>query len=288
MIEIGPYEIHAIETGRFRLDGGAMFGVVPKVLWEKQTQPDDLNRIPMSMRALLAVDRAAGRVILVDTGAGDKWTSDEIERFAFEIEGDQLGAGLRKRGLSDDDVTDVIITHLHFDHNGGLTRWEDRDAQRATPRFRKAKHWLHAGHYAHATAPTPKDRASFYERDIQPVAEAGLLELVEGDDPKSLIPNVSWFLASGHTPYQMLPRFFDDETALQYVADLFPTAAHLPIPWVMAYDNEPLKTMTEKQQILRDCAEQNLMLFFEHDPQVAAARIDTSGRRPRVKEVVAC
>jgi glyoxylase-like metal-dependent hydrolase (beta-lactamase superfamily II) len=265
-----------------------MFGVVPRVLWERQSQPDELNRIPMSMRALLAVDRSAGRVILVDSGAGDKWTPDEIERFAFEFEGDQLGAGLGKHGLSDDDVTDVIITHLHFDHNGGLTRWADPDTQRATPRFRKARHWLHAGHYAHATAPTPKDRASFYQRDIQPVAEAGLLEVVEGDDPKSPIPNVSWFLANGHTPYQLLPRFFDDQTALQYLADLIPTVAHLPIPWVMAYDNEPLKTMTEKQQILRACAEQNLMLFFEHDPLVAAARIDTAGKHARLGEAVEC
>ncbi len=288
MIEIGPYQIYAIETGRFRLDGGAMFGVVPRVLWERQIKPDELNRIQLAMRSLLAIDRTAGRIILVDTGAGSKWSADEIERFAFEIEDDPLGKGLRSHGLCDDDITDVIVTHLHFDHNGGLTVWEDAGAERARPRFAKAKHWLHAQHYAHATSPTPRDRASFYQRDIKPIAESGLLELVEGDQPESPIANVSWFLASGHTPYQMLPRFFDHRASLQYVADLIPTAAHLPIPWVMAYDNEPLKTMAEKQRILRDCAEHNLMLFFEHDPQVGAARIDVSGKRPKVREAVDC
>lgn len=285
---VGPYEVCALETGRFRLDGGAMFGVVPKVLWERETKPDEHNRVQLAMRSLLAVDRSAGRVVLVDTGAGDKWTRDEIDRFAFELEDDPFGAGLAAHGVRAEDVTDVIVTHLHFDHNGGLTAWDDPQEQRARPRFAKAKHWIHAQHLAHALAPTPKDRASFYRRDFEAVQEAGLFELVDGDVPPSRIPNMSWFVAHGHTPYQILPRFFDDHCSLQYVADLIPTVAHLPISWVMAYDNEPLKTLSEKQEILRDCAERGLILFFEHDPQVAAARIDTSGKRPKVGEIIAC
>ena len=268
MIEIGPYEIHAIETGRFRLDGGAMFGVVPKVLWEKQAKPDEFNRIQLAMRSLLAIDRSAGRVMLVDTGAGNKWNRDEIERFAFEIENDPLQAGLRRYGLAADDVTDVVVTHLHFDHNGGLTVWDDRSDGSAKPRFCKARHWVHAKHVAHALSPTPKDRASFYARDFQPLRDARLLELLEGNLPESPFPHVSWFVAHGHTPFQLLPCFHDDQASLQYLADLIPTTAHLPIPWVMAYDNEPLKTMAEKQRVLRDCARQNLLLFFEHDPVV--------------------
>ena len=288
MIEIGPYEIHAIETGRFRLDGGAMFGVVPKALWQRQCRPDELNRIQLTMRSLLAIDRSAGRVILVDTGAGSKWSSDEIERFAFEIENDPLEAGLRRHGLHAHDVTDVVVTHLHFDHNGGLTEWEDRGDGSAKPRFCKAKHWVHAKHVAHARSPTLKDRASFYARDFQPLLDVGLLELLEGDLPESPFPNVSWFVAHGHTPFQLLPRFHDDQASLQYLADLMPTTAHLPIPWVMAYDNEPLKTMTEKQQVLNDCEQENLLLFFEHDPEVGAARIDVSGKHPRIQERLEC
>lgn len=287
MIRIGPYELHAIETGWFRLDGGAMFGVVPKVLWEKQAPPDELNRIQLAMRSLLAIDRSRGRVILVDTGAGGKWNAEEIERFAFEIEGDRLGAGLRRQGLRDEDVTDVIVTHLHFDHNGGLTVWEDAGQQRARPRFSKARHWLHAGQLAHARRPTLKDRASFYPRDYESVVEAGLFTLLEGEQPESPFANVSWFIAHGHTPYQLLPRFSDGRTSLLYVADEIPTFAHLPIPWVMAYDTEPLKTMQEKQCMLQDCAEHDVILFSEHDPQVAAARIDASGKRPIIRETIA-
>ncbi len=288
MIEIGPYQIHAIETGRFKLDGGAMFGVVPRTLWERKAPPDALNRIQMSMRSLLAIDRAAGRVILVDSGAGNKWTPEQVTRFAFEIEGDPLGTGLRRHGVADEDVTDVIMTHLHFDHNGGLTLWEDAETKKAIPRFSKAKHWIHEDHLAHAQAPTQKDRASFIAEDYEPLIAAGLLEVLSGEQPTSPFPGVSWFIAHGHTPAQMLPRFADGQSCLQYVADLIPTVAHLPIPWVMAYDNEPLRTMAEKREILRDCAEKDLMLFFEHDPEVAAARIDTSGKKPVVRETIAC
>ena len=263
-----------------------MFGVVPRVLWAKPAPPDDRNRIELAMRTLLALDRSAGRVILVDAGAGDKWDADEIDRFALETEGDLLGAGLASLDLGDDDVTDVIVTHLHFDHNGGLTVRDPSEPGPCRPRFRKARHWVHRRQLDHALSPAPKDRASFLERDFTPVHEAGLFEIVTGDGSVSPLPGVSWFVADGHTPGQLLPRFCDDEIRLQYMGDLIPTTAHLPLPWVMAYDNEPLKTAGEKQRVLRECAEQDLILFFEHDPAVAAARIDVSRARPEVKETI--
>lgn len=263
-----------------------MFGVVPKVLWAKPAPPDDRNRIQLAMRTLLALDRSTGRVVLIDTGAGDKWDADEIDRFALEIKGDLLGAGLASFGLADDDVTDVIVTHLHFDHNGGLTLREPGGPGPCRPRFRRARHWVHRRQLDHARSPAPKDRASFLERDFKPVHEAGLFEIVEGDGSVSPLSNVSWFVADGHTPGQLLPRFHDDQVRLQYVGDLIPTTAHLPVPWIMAYDNEPLKTAGEKRRVLRECGEQGLILFFEHDPNVAAARIDVSRTRPEVEGTV--
>jgi len=286
MLRIGPYELHAIVTGRLRLDGGAMFGVVPKALWAKPAPPDDRNRVQLAMRSLLAIDRSTGRVILIDTGAGDKWDADEIDRFAFEIEGDLLGAGLASFGLDDDDVTDVIVTHLHFDHNGGLTVRGPGGPGPCRPRFRKARHWVHQRQLDHARSPAPKDRASFLEGDFTPVQEAGLFEIVTGDGSVSPLPGVSWFVADGHTPGQLLPRFHDDQVRLHYMGDLIPTTAHLPVPWIMAYDNEPLKTAGEKQRVLQECGEQGLILFFEHDPKVAAARIDLSRTRPEVKATI--
>ena len=286
MLRIGPYDLHAVVTGWLRLDGGAMFGVVPKVLWGNRAPPDDRNRITLAMRTLLALDRSTGRVILVDTGAGDKWDADEIDRFALEVEGDLLGAGLASLGLGDDDVTDVIVTHLHFDHNGGLTVQDPGKPGACRPRFQQARHWVHQRQLDHARSPVPKDRASFLGRDFAPVQEAGLFEIVTGDGPVSPLPGVSWFVADGHTPGQLLPQFHDDETRLHYMGDLIPTTAHLPVSWIMAYDNEPLKTAEEKRRILENCGEQGLILFFEHDPEVAAARIDVSRRRPEVKETI--
>ncbi len=287
MLAVGSYELHAIESGHFRLDGGAMFGVVPKVLWAPLTPPDALNRIGLAMRCLVAIDRRAGRVILVDSGAGQKWTEQENERFAFSGGPDPLGAGLSALGIHDQDITDVVVTHLHFDHNGGLTRWEDDPGTRAVPRFGNAVHWLHAGHLAHARQPGLKDRASFYGRDFEPLLERELFRMVDGRGGPSPLPGVSWLVANGHTPCQLLPRFEDDHLAVQFVADLIPTTAHLPPPWVMAYDNEPLKTIAEKQALYRECAAGDLLLFFEHDPEVAAARIDVSGRRPALQEPIA-
>jgi glyoxylase-like metal-dependent hydrolase (beta-lactamase superfamily II) len=263
-----------------------MFGVVPRVMWETVSPPDELNRIQLVMRTLLVKDHKSGRVILVDTGGGGKWSPTETERFALETQEDGLGAGLAAAGLSDDDVTDVLVTHLHFDHNGGLTRWADADKQIAVPRFAKARVWAHRVHVEHAGAPTDKDRASFLARDFEPVREAGLLNLIEGDPPDCPFDGMKLHLTYGHTPGQMLPWFFDGGRELLYASDLFPTFAHLPVAWVMAYDLEPLKTISEKRKVLQACLERGLMLASVHDPHTACARIAMSGKRPVIAESV--
>lgn len=286
MLRVGPYEIYSFETGRFRLDGGAMFGVVPRVLWERVTKPDERHRIRLAMRSLLAIDRDGGRSILVDTGAGDKWSDEERERFAFEVDPVRLDARLSELGLSREGITDVVVTHLHFDHNGGLTEWAGEPGGALRARFPNARHWIHERHLAHARNATEKDRASFYARDFEPVAEAGLFELLSGDGPDCPFPAVRWFISHGHTPYQILPLFDDGTTRLLFTSDVIPTFAHLPVPWVMAYDLEPLRTMDEKKTVLRMCAEDGLLLASEHDPEIAAAAIDATGKRPTVSRVV--
>lgn len=264
-----------------------MFGVVPKVLWSQAVTPDALNRIRLAMRCLLAIDRTSGRVILVDSGAGDKWSDVEQERFAIDVSADHLRENLQALGVAEDDVTDVVVTHLHFDHNGGLTRWSGAGTEKAVSRFRKARHWIHAQHLAHASSPTPKDRGSFYDRDFRPIQEARLFEIIEGEQALSPFEQVTWHIFHGHTPYQLLPRFADDHMQIQYCADLVPTAAHLSPAWVMAFDNEPLKTVQEKQALLAECSSKNLALFLEHDPEHTLISVDVTQRRPSIKDSLA-
>ena len=263
-----------------------MFGVVPKVVWERVAPADEFNRVELSMRILLVKDDRAGRAILVDTGGGDKWSPTEIERFAFETREDKLGAGIAAAGLREEDITDILITHLHFDHNGGLTRWADQEREVALPRFPDAKVWLHRRHWQHTKAPIEKDRASFLKRDFGPVFEAGLLSIIEGDPPECPFEGMKLHLAHGHTTAMTLPWFADEERELLYASDLFPTFCHLPPAWLMAYDNEPLKTLREKKEILEACYKRDLMLASGHDPHTACARVVYDGQRPVIKETI--
>ena len=283
-MEIGRYEIRSVETGRFRLDGGAMFGIVPRVLWSRVAEPDERNRISLSMRTLIVRDAKGGRVLLVDTGAGDKWDAVERDRFAFEVGPDALGTALSEMGLCHDDVTDILITHLHFDHNGGLTRWADEGRERLVPCFRRARVWVHRRHWEHALHPSDRDRGSFLSRDFAAIDETGLLHWIEGDPPQSPFDELTLHLVHGHTPAQLLPWFAADGRELLYAGDLFPTFAHLPVPWVMAYDVEPLKTVLEKRHILECCTERGLVLASVHDPRVACAGILQDRGRPLLGE----
>ncbi|HEY3245227.1 MAG TPA: MBL fold metallo-hydrolase [Phycisphaerae bacterium] len=319
MLTIGRYKISSVVMARFRLDGGAMFGVVPKVLWEKLEPPDESNRIQLVMRSLLAVDPAAPgrpRVILVDSGAGTKWPPDEAARYVIEPLPEALPAALAQHDLTEADVTDVIVTHLHFDHNGGITEWAGSPAPQPSPlkregatssqpspskgegtgagratrlRFPQARHWLHRRHWEYVDHPTEKDRASFLERDYEALRRAPLVEgrdgqpglvLVDGAEPASIIDGIRWFVSRGHTPYQLLPIFEGADGDLLFTGDVIPTASHLRPAWVMAYDLEPLVTIAEKRRMLAACQAEGLQLAFPHDRQVAGARITIEKDRP--------
>jgi glyoxylase-like metal-dependent hydrolase (beta-lactamase superfamily II) len=286
MITIGDFEIVSVETGTFRLDGGAMFGVVPKVLWAGHEDVDEQNRILLSTRTLVAVSGDREHVILTDTGNGTKWPAKEAERFGISTDGQAIENALREHwGLSEKDVTDVIVTHLHFDHNGGLTEWDGEPGGKTRVRFAGARHWIHRGHWQHVLNPTEKDRASFLERDYDILDPAGVMKFVDGEEPEAPWGGVRFFVSHGHTPYQLLPVFFDDDRELIFTGDVFPTSSHLRVPYVMAYDLEPLKTIEEKKRILQRCKEHGAWLAFPHDHRLAGGRIDVAGKRPFVAKV---
>ncbi len=272
MPEIGPYTLHAIETGRFGLDGGAMFGIVPKPLWSKRIEPDAQNRIPLAMRCLLLV--GAGRVVLIDTGIGDTFSGTKYEDiYAVDHSTATLDESLSACGVVPADVTDVILTHLHFDHAGGSTRRSD-DGPVVT--FPNATYHVQRQHWDWATDPNPKEAQSFRVDTFAPVEGAGQLHLVEGET--TILPHVDVSLAHGHTEAQQIVTVRDNDTTLVYVADLLPTTHHLPPAWTMAYDVRPLRTIDEKGEFLEQAADSEWKLFFEHDPEVAVADVERTDR----------
>lgn len=282
MIKIGRFEIRSVSNGTIRLDGGSMFGVVPKVMWSKVTDVDDSNRILLHTRTLIAVDLDKPQVILVDTGCGTKWTPEQAERFAITSDADAIPNALASWGLSDEDVTDIIVTHLHFDHNGGLTDWFDDPDGPTVVRYPKAKHWIHRQHWEHANNPHVKDRASFLEQDFAALADAGVLQFVDGETPEPPFDGVEWVVSTGHTPYQLHPLFTGADGRLLFVGDIIPTVAHLRLGWVMAYDMEPLQTIAQKKQIFERAFEEDVWLAFPHDPKVGGVVIDGTIERPIV------
>lgn len=280
MPQVGPYALHTIEAGRFGLDGGAMFGIVPKPLWSKRIEPDEKNRIPLHMRCLLLEGR--DRLILIDTGIGDVFADTKYEKiYAVDHEFATLEQSLAEHGFSPADVTDVILTHLHFDHCGGCT-YEAGDGRE--PTFPNATVHVQRDHWAWATDPNPKETGSFLEKTFSPLETAGQLHLVDG--PTTLFPNVSVDCVGGHTEAQQIVTIRGPDTTLVYVADLLPTTHHLPPTWTMAYDIRPLQTIEEKAAFLREAQNEEWNLFFEHDPQVAVGSLRETDRgievvRPR-------
>ncbi|MCF7809195.1 MAG: MBL fold metallo-hydrolase [Candidatus Marinimicrobia bacterium] len=261
-MQIGPYKLTALTTSTFALDGGAMFGVVPKTLWSKQVEVDELNRISMVTRTLLL--ESEDRKILIDTGNGDKWQPKLRDMFKIDTNGYILPQSLREHGLQVEDITDVICTHLHFDHVGGNTRlYEDE----VVPTFPHARYWVQEENWKLANQPTSKDRASYRNENWQVLAENGMLEIMKSE--RELFDNIRLEIVNGHTLGQQLPVIYDESRTLIYGADLFPMKPHIPIPWVMAYDNEPLRSMEEKSRLLPQLLEKDAMIFFEHDPSTA-------------------
>ncbi len=271
MPQIGPYTLHTIETGRLGLDGGAMFGIVPKPLWQRRIPADDRNRIPLHMRCLLL--EGDGRVILIDDGLGHKYNAKFADIYAVDHTTHTLDGSLAAAGFAPDDVTDVVLTHLHFDHCGGSTR---RDGDRFVPTFPQATYHVQRAHWAWAHDPSPKEAGSFFARNLDPLQAAGQLHLVDG--PGELFPGVSVRLAHGHTEAQQVVLVEDDVRTLAYVADLLPTHAHLAPAWTMAYDVRPLVTMDEKATFLDEAVAAEWSLFFEHDPEVVVADLTRTER----------
>lgn len=283
MKEFDPYEIHSVVNGSVRLDGGAMFGVVPRVMWEKKAPPDDRHRIHLATRTLLAIDRSAGRIILVDTGCGTKWSDEMADRFGVVYDPEAIPKALANAGARPEDVTDVVLSHLHFDHNGGITRWANEPGGTVQLVYPGAKHWVHERHLAHALAPSPKDRGSFIADDFECLVGTDRLAIVTGDEAQEAeIPGVTWHISHGHTPFHMHPEFGTGDDRLLFAGDIIPTTNHLPLAWVMAYDIEPLRTIERKREFIGRAIRDNVIVAFPHDPDVAAARLGGDQRKPTV------
>jgi len=264
-MKIGNYELFAIETGQFALDGGAMFGVVPKVLWSKTNPADDRNRITLMMRALLIV--SDGRKILVDTGAGTKLPAKFQEIYGIDNSQYSLVNSLRRYQVDVSDVTDVIITHLHFDHTGGATTLENGVVK---PTFPNAIYYIQRKQFEWGLNPSERDKASFFAENFLPLQEAKQLQILEGEC--ELFPGISLIVVNGHTPSQQLVKI-SGETTLVYCADLIPTSSHIPIPYVMGYDLYPLTTIEEKKKLLTQAEKEQWILYFEHDPFTEAVNL---------------
>nr|WP_294904057.1 MBL fold metallo-hydrolase [uncultured Lacibacter sp.] len=291
-------KLYSVNTGYFKLDGGAMFGVVPKSIWNKLNPADENNLCSWALRCLLIED--GNRLILVDTGNGTK--QDEKFWSHYYLHGDDtLEKSLAKHGFSKDDITDVILTHLHFDHCGGAVDLVDG---KLVPAFKHATYWSNEQHWEWATKPNDREKASFLKENILPIEESGQLKFVESDQyirpvgegwtavaPNSgvnfRIPftdNISIRFTDGHTSAMMLPQLNYNGKTIVYMADLLPSAAHIPIPYVMAYDMFPLTTLNEKKSFLTEAVENDYILFFEHDPKIECCTLQQTERGIRMKE----
>lgn len=263
---IGPYTLTSIETGRFALDGGAMFGIVPWVFWTRTNPPDDRQRITLASRSLLI--RGGGRTILVDNGNGDKWNDKLKEIYRLDVSGGDLWSSLAAAGVRAEDVTDVILTHLHFDHAGGSTV---RRGGKLVPAFPRATYYVQRDHWEWSQRPTDRDRASFMPDDYMPLWESGALELVDGQ--REIFPGIEMVVCNGHTTAQQLPKITDGNSTLLFCCDLIPTASHVPYAYIMGYDLRPLVTLEEKKRILPSAHAGHWTLFLQHDPQSAAVTL---------------
>lgn len=268
-MKTGRFEIHEVRGGMFAVDGGAMFGIIPRALWSKTNPPDEQGRITMMMRSILV--SGAGRMILVDTGAGTKLTEKQRKIYCI-TEPDALIRSLDVRGVRPGDITDVILTHLHFDHCGGSTA-ALRDG-RLEPAFPNARFYVQRAQYEWAQNPPDRDEASFFAENYEPLHEQGRLQLLDG--PCEIIPGVEVLVVTGHTPGQQLPKVSGDDRTVLFGADLVPLVSHLPLVYGMAYDHWPLTTIEEKRRILSQAADRCWVVVFEHDPLIAAGTIKQS------------
>ncbi len=265
-MKLGDWKFRAFHDGRFKLDGGSMFGVVPKVMWGKKHASDEHNRIDLDLRCLLAEN--GDRRILVDTGMGDRWAERQADMFGLVRRPNQLLAELAEAGITRESITDVVLTHLHFDHAGGVLREGDNGLE---PVFPQARHWVQKRHWEWAANPSERDQASFRADDFSALKDKGKLELVDG--PAEIIPGVKVTPISGHTPGQQVVEFHTGQGVVAYVGDLIPFLSQVHIPWIMGFDLNPLLTVTEKKQFLTRAVEDGFTLVFEHDHLHEAATV---------------
>lgn len=268
-LSLGRFEISTLLDGTIALDGGAMFGAIPRSLWERTMPADERNRVTLAVRCLLVVDGA--RRILVDAGVGSRWS--EKHRGYYGLDGPRgLSGELARRGYAPEDITDVVLTHLHFDHAGGAAVTDGEGTRLAFP---KATYHLQRRHWRWAHHPSDKDAGSFRPEDFAPLERTGQLHLLEGNT--ELYPDVHLFVSEGHTVGLQLLRLEGGGKTFAYLGDIVPTTAHLRSSWVMAYDLYPLTTIEEKKQLLAQALEEQWILGFEHDPKVAACTVRDDG-----------
>jgi len=276
--------IYPIETGNFKLDGGAMFGVVPKTLWQRTNPADSNNLINMALRCMLIED--GNRLILIDTGTGNK-QSDKFFGYYYPFGNCSLDGSLAKYGFNRNDITDVFLTHLHFDHCGGSIKWNKNHTD-YEPAFKNAKFWSNADHWQWATKPNPREKASFLKENINPIKSSGQLKFLDipsnGNFTKNTALGFDVLFADGHTDKQMIPHINYQGKTLVYAADLLPTVGHIPLPYVMGYDTRPLITMDEKAAFLNSAANNNYYIFFEHDAVNQICTVKHTEKGVRLKD----
>ena len=276
--ESSTMNLHTIDTGLFKLDGGAMFGVVPKSIWQKTNPADANNMCDWAMRCLLVED--AGRLILIDTGIGNK----QSEKFFshYYLHGNAtLDNSLQKLGFHRDDITDVFLTHLHFDHVGGAV---ERTGETLAPAFKNATYWSNDKHWDWAVYPNEREKASFLKENIMPIQESGQLKMVEVQDGVQFTDNISLRFVSGHTDSMMLPLINYKGRQILYMADLLPSVGHLPVPYVMAYDMFPLTTISERKKYWAEAVENDWVLYLEHDPVNECCTLQNTEKGIKVKD----
>ncbi len=280
-------KLYPIEAGNFKLDGGAMFGVVPKTIWNKTNPADENNLIDIAARCLLIEN--GNRLILIDTGMGNK-QSDKFFGYYSLWGTHSLDKSLAKYGFHRDDITDVFMTHLHFDHCGGSVNW-NKDKTGYEVAFKNANYWTNENHWEWATKPNPREKASFLHENIIPMQESGHLNFIkrtEGDFVEKSELGFGIFFVDGHTEKMMVPYIDFQGKTICFPADLLPTAGHVPIPYVMGYDTRPLLTMPEKTKFLTQAADQNFYLFLEHDAHNEIITVEKTEKGVRLKEVFRC
>jgi glyoxylase-like metal-dependent hydrolase (beta-lactamase superfamily II) len=271
-------QLHTINTGLFKLDGGAMFGVVPKAIWHKLNPADENNMCTWAMRCLLI--ETSDKLILIDTGIGNK-QSDKFFSYYYLHGEDTLQKSLHQKGFSAHDVTDVILTHLHFDHCGGAV---EKNGDLLHPAFKNATYWSTEKHWQWAINPNDREKASFLKENFLPLHQSGQLQFIE--QHASPINELSFYISNGHTESMIVPVIQYKSHTIAYMADLIPSAAHIPIPYVMGYDVRPLDTMQEKNEFLQQAVAENYLLYFEHDPSIACVSIQETEKGIRQKEVI--